>query len=157
MKRLNLLKPRPALIGLLIALSLVVAACSAAPATETPLTPMPAGNDKTVRVADNPVLGQVLTTAEGLTLYTNTAASPQDLRCIDEACVRFWPPYTIDAEPTSGEELQGTLGTVSHPDGAMQVTYNDQPLFTFYLDSQPGDVNGEGVTDLGGTWHAVTP
>jgi len=41
----------------------------------------------------------------------------------------------------------------------MQVTYDGKPLYTFTLDSQPGELTGNGVTDqFGGTqftWHAA--
>jgi len=33
------------------------------------------------------------------------------------------------------------------------VTYNDLPLYYFYLDKAPGDVNGQGV---GGIWWLVS-
>jgi len=98
----------------------------------------------------------VLATSDGLTLYTNTVDTAENLHCIDSACTGFWPPYTVDAEPAAGVEIQGSLGTVIRPDGSKQVTFNQQPLYTFYLDKQPGDAKGNGFSDLGGTWHVVT-
>jgi predicted lipoprotein with Yx(FWY)xxD motif len=62
----------------------------------------------------------------------------------------------VEAEPTAGEDIQDALGTVTRPDGSIQVTYNQQPLYTFYLDQQPGDAKGNGFIDLGGTWHVVS-
>ena len=91
-----------------------------------------------------------------MTLYTNTVDTPDDLRCTNLACTGFWPPYTVDAELTASEEIQGSLGTITRPDGSTQLTYKDQPLYTFYLDKQPGEAKGNGFTDLGGTWHVVT-
>jgi predicted lipoprotein with Yx(FWY)xxD motif len=106
-------------------------------------------------VVDNPELGQVLVTPDGKTLYTNTVDTPDNLQCTNIACTGLWPPYTVEAEPTGPAELQGALGTVTRPDGSQQVTYNGQPLYTFYQDRQPGDTKGNGFTDFGGTWHVV--
>jgi predicted lipoprotein with Yx(FWY)xxD motif len=160
MKHLISLTPRPKLTGLLILFSLIGAACSSTanadnPADNPPIALPPTGGG-TVQVADNPEFGQILMTSDGMTLYTNTVDTPEDLRCTNLACTGFWPPYTVDAQPTADEEIQGSLGTITRPDGSTQLTYNDQPLYTFYLDKQPGEAKGNGFTDLGGTWHVVT-
>lgn len=155
MKRLISLPIRPASIGLLIVFSMIVAACSYATAANTPSSAVPATGLESVEVADNPEFGQILVTADGKTLYTNTVDTPEALKCTNIACTGFWPPYTVEAQPTAGDELQGTLGTVTRPDGSLQVTYNNQPLYTFYQDRQPGDATGDGFTDFGGTWHVV--
>jgi predicted lipoprotein with Yx(FWY)xxD motif len=116
---------------------------------------VPATGGETIQIANNAEFGQILVTAEGKTLYTNTVDTPGDLKCANIACTGFWPPYTVNAQPTTGEALPGPLGTITRPDGAMQVTYNNQPLYTFYQDRQPGDANGNGFIDFGGTWHVV--
>lgn len=36
----------------------------------------------------------------------------------------------------------------------MQTSYKGYPLYTFFKDAQPGDVNGHGVKDV---WYAVDP
>ena len=170
MKRLFLLTSRPELTGLLIIFSLIVAACgssasaytypaatNASPVTtEAPSEALPATGGGIVQVANNPKFGQILVNPDGMTLYTNTVDTPEDLRCTNIACTNFWPPYVVNAEPTASEGISGSLGTASRPDGSKQVTYNQQPLYTFYLDKQPGDAKGDGFTDLGGTWHVVT-
>jgi predicted lipoprotein with Yx(FWY)xxD motif len=168
MKNLISLKARPVAAGLLMALALVIAACSPAPLNETqePISPatgsetqepiLPDTGGGTIQVADHQEFGPILVNPEGMTLYTNTVDSPEDLRCINIACTGFWPPFTIDGEPAGGEDLPGSLGTVERPDGTTQVTYNEQPLYTFYLDNQPGDAKGEGFIDFGGTWHVIS-
>ena len=95
-------------------------------------------------------------TADGKTLYTNTVDTPDALKCTNIACTALWPPYTVDAQPTAAAGLPGSLGTITRPDGSTQVTYNDQPLYTFYEDKQAGDASGNGFVDFGGTWHVVT-
>ncbi len=201
MKRLYLRTKRPAFIVLMIAFSLIIAACSSAPAErtpasaptdtvsvveqtptssapgtggaaeqtptsalpdtgrsaeQTPTSALPGTGGATVQVVDHPEFGRILATADGRTLYTNTVDTPDDLKCTNVACTGFWPPYTVDGEPTASADIAGALGTVTRPDGSVQVTYNRQPLYTFYLDKQPGDANGNGFTDFGGTWHVVS-
>ena len=46
------------------------------------------------------------------------------------------------------------LGTIERPDGKTQVTFKGRPLYSFAGDSKAGDVNGEGIKDVG-TWHAA--
>jgi predicted lipoprotein with Yx(FWY)xxD motif len=46
------------------------------------------------------------------------------------------------------------LGTIERPDGRTQVTFKGRPLYSFSGDSKAGDVNGEGIKDVG-TWHAA--
>ena len=155
MKRLISQTVRPGLIGLLIIFSLIIAACSSSAAAESSSGALPATGGETVQVANNSEFGKILVTPDGKTLYTNTVDTPEDLRCTNIACTGFWPPYIVEAEPTAGGGIPGSLGTVNRPDGSKQVTYNHQPLYTFYLDRQPGDAKGNGFTDFGGTWHVV--
>ena len=108
----------------------------------------PGGDFTTLVVTDG-----ALTTFDGYSLYTfdNDAAGVSN--CID-ACASTWPPLPTNVEPTGGEGVTGTLGTIDRPDGLMQVTYNDQPLYFNSADTNPGDANGDGV---GGIWHIATP
>jgi predicted lipoprotein with Yx(FWY)xxD motif len=158
---------RPGLIGLLIIFSLLIAACSstanannapatAMPGTEMPATGVPATGGQTVRIANNTQLGPILVTPDGKTLYTNTVDTPDHLRCVNSDCTAFWTPYTIQSQPAAGQGIPGSLGLITRPDGSKQVAYNQQPLYTFYLDNQPGEVKGNGFQDFGGTWHVVS-
>jgi len=169
MKQMYSLIRRPGWTGLLIGLSLILAPCSPSQAAVTAPPAAPAAGASSpgatqnavgaeiIQVLNDPKLGQVLATSDGKTLYANTVDSPDQLRCTASACTGFWPPYTVKAGPTTSSELSGTLGTIIRPDGSTQLTYNGQPLYTFYLDKGPGDAKGNGFTDLGGTWHVVTP
>ena len=49
------------------------------------------------------------------------------------------------------------VGTTKRTDGAPQITYNGHPLYTFTGDQNPGDANGQGLTNFGGLWYAVSP
>ncbi|HET8564034.1 MAG TPA: hypothetical protein VFM35_09200 [Candidatus Binatia bacterium] len=155
MKRLISRPGRLGLLGLLTIFLLIVAACSSSTADENSSSGVPVTGGETIQITDNAEFGQILVTGDGKTLYTNTVDSPGDLKCTNTACTAFWPPYTVDAQPVAGEGLPGSLGTITRPDGSLQVTYNDLPLYTFYQDQAPGDTGGNGFTDLGGTWHVV--
>jgi predicted lipoprotein with Yx(FWY)xxD motif len=155
MKRLIARSARPLAIGLAVLFALILAACSPAAAGLTPQPVLPDTGGGTVQVADHPEFGPILVTPGGMTLYTNTVDTPDDLRCTNIACTGIWPPFTIDGEPVAGEDIPGSLGTVARPEGSTQVTYDGQPLYTFYLDNQAGDAKGDGFTDFGGTWHVI--
>jgi hypothetical protein len=43
------------------------------------------------------------------------------------------------------------------PDGTAITTVAGHPVYTFSQDQNPGDVNGEGLNEFGGTWYAVSP
>jgi predicted lipoprotein with Yx(FWY)xxD motif len=179
MKRLFLLPGRPGWLGLWIAFALVLAACSpsaaavsapgptpvlsatntqaappAAP-TASPPASIPNTGSAVVQTVNSPPFGQILVTSDGRTLYSNTADSPAQIVCADSACTNFWPPY-VAAQPAAVDEIPGALGTVTRPDGTLQLTYNQKPLYTFYLDQAAGDAKGNGFVDLGGTWSVVS-
>lgn len=156
MKHTNSLRIKPGLIGLLVVLSLVATACYSSAAAQNQASPSPVAGAGIVMVVDSSQFGQILATSDGKALYTNTVDKPDDLRCTNLACTSFWMPYTVDAAPGAVEGVPGALGTVSRPDGSLQLTYNQMPVYTFYLDKGSGDVQGEGFEDLGGTWHIVT-
>jgi predicted lipoprotein with Yx(FWY)xxD motif len=122
---------------------------------ETAGAPDPATGESSVQVADNQELGQILVTADGMTLYTFAIDEPGVSNCTTNACVTFWPPATVEAQPSAGPGVPGTLSTLTRSDGSMQLTYNGSPLYTFALDKNPGDAKGEGVNEFGGVWNAV--
>ncbi len=156
MKRLFALEIRSGFTGLLLVFTLVMAACTpTAGAQDTANTPIPGGNE-TVQIADTPDFGRILVTTNGMTLYTNTAATADDPLCVEQACVDAWPPYLVEGEISASEEIRALLGTTTRPDGSTQLTFNQQPLYTFFQDAQPGDVKGNGFTDLGGTWQVIS-
>jgi len=156
MKHLDSLAPRPALLGLLIGLSLVLTACGSSAAGTTPSAAIPQTGGALVQSANNPKFGQILVTADGKVLYTNTIDTPNASKCTDTTCTGFWQPYTVSMKPTAGQGVSGSVGVITRPDGSTQVTYNQKPLYTFYLDKQAGDAGGDGLSDLGGTWHIAT-
>lgn len=105
-------------------------------------------------------VGTVLTDQSGKTLYTPEQEAQGTIKCT-ASCLGFWFPVKADsgaAPHVSG--ATGKFGTVQRPDGGSQLTYNGKPLYTFKLDSGPGQAHGNDFTDnFGGqsfTWQAVT-
>ena len=76
-----------------------------------------------------------------------------------------------NAKPVAGQGVKASLlGTVTRPDGKLQVTYGGKPLYWFFKDKAPGQVKGNvtvtlqeatfGRADLGrivssGTFHGL--
>jgi predicted lipoprotein with Yx(FWY)xxD motif len=91
--------------------------------------------------------GDILTNKQGMTLYTFDKDVNGKSACYD-GCAAKWPPYVAKA----GSAAKGDWGLTQRTDGAMQWTYNNQPLYTWVGDSQKGDTSGDGV---GGVWHTA--
>jgi predicted lipoprotein with Yx(FWY)xxD motif len=100
--------------------------------------------------------GTVVANGTGYTLYWFSKDTATYTAC-DDRCVPQWPPVTGAPRDAPGDTLAGRFGTVRRPGGVVQATYDGHPLYTFAGDFDPGDVGGNGVTQFGGTWHAVRP
>lgn len=107
-------------------------------------------------------VGTVLTGQSGKTLYTPEQEASGTIKCTG-SCLSFWFPVTTakGAPPHAAGGLTGRLGSVQRPDGGgLQLTYNGEPLYTFRLDTAPGQDHGNNFTDnFGGQtflWHAAT-
>jgi predicted lipoprotein with Yx(FWY)xxD motif len=108
---------------------------------------------KVVKEAENPSLGRtILTTTKGRTLYSLSVETKGRFICTG-SCLSIWHPLTVP----DGVKPRGPvkLGTVKRPDGRTQVTYKGRPLYRFDGDTKAGQVNGEGIKDVG-TWHAAS-
>jgi len=105
--------------------------------------------------------GTVLTSQSGRTLYTPEQEANGSIKCTG-SCLSFWFPVTTarGTTPHAASGLAGKLGSVKRPDnGDLQLTYNGEPLYTFRLDSAPGQAHGNNFTDsFGGQaflWHVA--
>jgi predicted lipoprotein with Yx(FWY)xxD motif len=107
----------------------------------------------TVEAARSP-LGTILVDQEGKTLYLFEADDMNKSNC-SGGCLAVWPPVMADGKATAGSGASaGMIGTAT---GSSQVTYAGHPLYWFSGDTARGDTNGEGLTDFGGAWYAVSP
>jgi predicted lipoprotein with Yx(FWY)xxD motif len=98
-------------------------------------------------VADT-TLGKVLVASNGSTLYIFKKDTDNTSTCYD-ACATAWPPYVVTSAVTA---LTGKIATAARKDGALQLTYNKQPLYFYQKDTKAGDTTGQGV---GGNWFVV--
>jgi predicted lipoprotein with Yx(FWY)xxD motif len=89
----------------------------------------------------------------GFTVYVFDADlnSPGHSTC-NGPCAQNWPPVA----PPSGT-LPSPWTSIARQDGSMQLAYAGRPLYTFALDTAPGQFNGDGVNAFGGVWHIARP
>lgn len=93
--------------------------------------------------------GVVFTNVEGRTLYTFDKDAVDVSNC-NGGCLAVWPAAIVPP----GTVVAGAFGTIQRSDGALQLTLNHRPLYTYVKDTIPGDTLGDGV---GGIWHLSHP
>jgi predicted lipoprotein with Yx(FWY)xxD motif len=101
-------------------------------------------------------LGQILVSAKGRTLYLFMKDANAKSAC-NGSCATYWPPLMKTGNVTVGAGVQRALvGTTKRADGRLQVTYNRHPLYTFALDKSAGQTKGQGSSNFGAKWYAVS-
>jgi predicted lipoprotein with Yx(FWY)xxD motif len=102
----------------------------------------------------NVSLGEIITDDAGYTIYT-FKMDEQDSgtsNCYDE-CATTWP--AVEASDTSSPEgITGEIGSLTRTDGTTQLTVDGWPVYRFAKDTEPGQVNGQGVKDA---WYVLQP
>ena len=93
-------------------------------------------------------LGQILTDADGYTVYlfTNDEQGAGTSACEGD-CIAAWPVVGEITSP-SGALDADLVGSIERSDGTIQATYNGWPLYRFANDQVIGDTNGQGVNDI---------
>src|SRR4051812_40689517 len=143
--------------------ALAVSACGgAAPtasrpaSTSTPTAKTSSAAPATVDVS-NSGLGSILVDSQGRTLYLWQADTGPKSAC-SGACAAAWPPLLTTGAPTAASGAKASLlGTTKRSDGAVQVTYNEHPLYLFTGDSASGQTYGQGSTGFGAPWYVLAP
>jgi predicted lipoprotein with Yx(FWY)xxD motif len=138
-----------------VAAATVVAGCSGEGEDAGPGTAPP--GDAALAVKDVEGVGQTLVDASGRTLYFADQEAGGSIRCV-KACLGFWFPVQGD-DSTAGS--MPDLGVVRRADtGKDQLTYQGKPLYTFKLDTGPGQHEGHNLEDTFDgttfTWRAAT-
>jgi predicted lipoprotein with Yx(FWY)xxD motif len=154
-------RPLPFLAGAagmaLIALAAVGCGGGGATAATAPSTTTATGQPATVGTAAEENLGTILVDSQGRTLYLFQQDEGTRSEC-SGPCASLWPPLRANGKPTVGGEANASMvGTTARSDGKPQVTYNGHPLYLYSGDQKPGDTNGQGLTDFGGAWYALSP
>ncbi|WP_417444383.1 hypothetical protein [Joostella sp.] len=99
----------------------------------------------------------VITDADGRTLYYFSKDVNGESACTSEGCLNTWPPFEVsnidDLELSDAIDAE-LIGTVTSPNDSsmLQVTYKGWPLYYYADDESVGDTNGEGV---GGVWFVA--
>ena len=132
------------------------AAAPAAPATTAAAAPTttaaPAAPAAPSAKVGESALGEMLASADGLTLYGFTNDVDAISTCYS-TCAEAWPPVIVDEEWAVGPGLDiGIFSTTTREDGKLQLVAGKFPLYTFGGDAAAGDVTGHGSGDV---WFAV--
>jgi len=91
--------------------------------------------------------GTVLTTANGMTLYTYDKDTVGQSACYGD-CAQYWHPYL-----SNGTSMpSGKMTLVTRSDGSQQWAYDGKPLYTFSQDTSAGQVNGNNFHN---NWHVI--
>ena len=102
-------------------------------------------------------LGQVAATAQGRTLYLFKKDKHGHSAC-SGLCATYWPPLLTHGKPVAMKGVKRSLlGTIRRSNGTRQVTLAGRLVYRFFGDSKRGDTNGEGLTDFGAKWDALSP
>jgi predicted lipoprotein with Yx(FWY)xxD motif len=133
-------------LALLAALSLSLSLASAGTATTNS-----GAKSVALKVADIHGVA-VLTNARGYTLYWFAPDTPATSRCTS-TCAAYWPPVIGTASTKA--IVTGTFATVKRSNGALQVTYNGHPLYTYVGDAAPGQTTGNDIKLNGGFWYEM--
>lgn len=94
-------------------------------------------------------IGPVFTDADGMTLYTYDGDLPSISHCAGLCTLQWYPLEAAkSAQPNAG------FTVITRAGGDKQWAYDGKPLYTYFWDSKPGDVTGDGED---GAWHAAKP
>lgn len=151
-----------------------VAAVFCWPATAVPAGPsIPAPYPDAVAIGSSDAAGPIYTTAQGMTLYSNSlddadagtygcsdtrhertpgdAGYPIPGAALRKTCVDRWHPYL------AGEQAAavGPFGIATRPDDVRQWRLDGAPLYTSTRDLAPGDINGTMGFASYGRWSTV--
>jgi predicted lipoprotein with Yx(FWY)xxD motif len=103
----------------------------------------------------NATTGNYLTTSSGITLYLYTKDVPYsgNSSCYG-LCGTHWFPFYANISGVLPYGVNASeFGTITRTNGTMQLTYEGWPLYTYIGDTEPGQMNGQGI---GGIWYVVT-
>jgi predicted lipoprotein with Yx(FWY)xxD motif len=93
--------------------------------------------------------GTILTTPDGMTVYTYVNEAAGSASCYAD-CAEEFPPVLAPA----GAKPFGELTTVKRLEGKQQWAFRGKPLHFYADDKAPGDLKGE---NKDGLWHVVKP
>lgn len=145
----------------LLALTLLLAACSAEPEETASLeeleaaagpvagpTPVLPGDIAKLQVEQSAAVGAVVADRDHYTLYFHEkdGTNPPSSVCVEAECTLVWVPLLAKGGQIEAPALDPKLlSTFKRPDGLEQVTIAGHPVYRYVDDEQAGDANGHGV------------
>ncbi|HEV8019891.1 MAG TPA: hypothetical protein VGP41_01435 [Candidatus Lustribacter sp.] len=125
--------------------------------TPTPAPSAPASPGQTTTLATATLLGSPgFMNTNGRTVYVLSDDTVSSIACtVASGCTGIWPP----ASPPAGVALSTGFTAFARADmgGAMQLAYQNHPLYQYSGDSAGGQTNGNGLVSFGGTWTVARP
>jgi predicted lipoprotein with Yx(FWY)xxD motif len=118
-----------------------------------------AGTTVVISTRSIPKLGTVLVNSAGRTLYMFAPDKQTKVTCL-HSCAAVWPPVKLPkgAKPVAeGKAKPALLGSDPNPAGGRVVTYNHWPLYTYVVDTSPGQAKGQALNLNGGLWYVLSP
>ncbi|MFK0002266.1 hypothetical protein [Paenarthrobacter sp. NPDC090522] len=149
-----------------LALVAALAGCGGSPGTSTSSTSASSAAASSAAASSSPTAaaemkvasssaGQIVVDSKGMSLYFFTKdVKDSGTSACTGACLAAWPVFTTTADAPTVDGVTGTVGTIATPDGKKQVTLNGMPLYYYAKDKAPGDVTGQGVSNV---WYLVSP
>jgi predicted lipoprotein with Yx(FWY)xxD motif len=142
----------------------LLAATATSPAAAAGSTTTSSGSPASVyevKTGDVHGLGKVLVDGQGFTLYVFAPDKHSGISKCYGRCASAWPPLVLPSgvsKAPAGAGVRSTLlGTTKRKDGTVEVTYHKWPLYTWVVDTAPGDATGQDLNNLGGKWYVITP
>ena len=136
----------------------LTACASPAPEPEAPAepsAPAPAPASGASLATAETSLGTIVVDGEGMTVYQFDADTQGgDASSCSGQCAENWPAVPGGDAAPELDGVTGEVGTITGVDGEPQLTLGGWPLYYFVGDEAPGDVNGQGVSDV---WWVLTP
>jgi predicted lipoprotein with Yx(FWY)xxD motif len=100
-------------------------------------------------------LGDIVVDGKGMSVYYYTKdVKDSGTSTCTGGCLTAWPQLLTTSDEPKVEGVTGTVGTITTPEGAKQVTLNGLPLYYFAKDTKAGDILGQGVNDV---WYLADP
>ena len=120
----------------------------------TQTNPTTNGGTMTLNVRSITINGtarSVLTTSNGMTLYTRSS-DPAPASSCTGTCAASWPPLlNNNMSIITSQNVNGKVTVVQTANGS-QVEFNGHPLYTYVGDKAAGQATGHGV---GGVWNVA--
>jgi predicted lipoprotein with Yx(FWY)xxD motif len=121
----------------------------------------------TTTIDNKSVLAALMLTGIGwepFPLYAYSTDSASQSTC-SGSCAAAWPPLLVQGKPSvMGTLSESSFGTITLPDGTLQLKYKHKPLYLYSLEgiAPQGSTyvttgSGNGVHSGSGTFRLITP